>query len=218
MLSNDFFNRDTIVVAKELLGKILNVRYEDIWLKVKIIETEAYYLNEKASHASLGYTEKRKALFMPSGTIYMYYARGKDSLNISCRGDGNAVLIKSGFPFMDKNDDYEKMLILMNKLNPMACGSSRKKEKLCCGQTLLCSSLNLKVGKWDKKTFNKEEFYIQDIGYYPKKIIQAQRLGIPKGRDEHLLYRFVDEKYARYCTKNPLKGGYSRKKELVLVQ
>ncbi|MDV3444008.1 DNA-3-methyladenine glycosylase, partial [Pseudomonas otitidis] len=34
------------------------------WLSARIIETEAYYLAEKGSHASLGYTEKRRALFL----------------------------------------------------------------------------------------------------------------------------------------------------------
>jgi len=43
-------------------------------LTAQILETEAYYLNDKASHASLGFTEKRKALFMPPGTIYMYFS------------------------------------------------------------------------------------------------------------------------------------------------
>src|SRR4051812_17780624 len=86
ILSSDFFNCDPCQVAKNLLGKILRVKYKSHWLSAMIIETEAYYLEDKGSHASLGFTEKRKALFMPPGTIYMYYARGGDSLNFSCRG------------------------------------------------------------------------------------------------------------------------------------
>ena len=38
---------------------------------------------------------------MPPGTIYIYYARGGDSLNVSCGGDGNAVLIKSAYAQSD---------------------------------------------------------------------------------------------------------------------
>ena len=79
MLSVNFFNDDAMQVAKELLGKVLCVKYRRAWLTAMIIETEAYYLHDKASHASLGYTEKRKALYMPPGTIYMYYSRGGDS-------------------------------------------------------------------------------------------------------------------------------------------
>ena len=91
-----FFERDPQVVACDLLGKALCHRVRGRWLWVCIVEAEAYYLAEKASHASLGYTEKRRALFMPPGTIYMYYARGGDSFNVSCAGAGNAVLVKAG--------------------------------------------------------------------------------------------------------------------------
>lgn len=203
-LSKQFFDRDAQQVARDLLGKMILRRYQDQWLCAKIIETEAYYLEEKGSHASLGFTEKRKALFMPAGTIYMYYARGGDSLNISCRGDGNAVLIKSAFP---ENDGNQAALQLMQTLNPIVNrqGIQREREvnKLCSGQTLLCKSLQLKVPEWDQQQFTKE-FYIADNQYRPDKIIQARRLGIPVGRDEHLLYRFVDHEYARYCTQNPL--------------
>ena len=102
-LTNSFFQRDACQVARDLLGKILCHHHAGTWLKAQIIETEAYYLHDKASHASLGYTEKRKALFMPPGTIYMYFARGRDSFNISCQGDGNAVLIKSAYPYAERS-------------------------------------------------------------------------------------------------------------------
>ena len=77
IVKTSFFNRDACLVAQQLLGKIIRRKYLGHWLAARIIETEAYYIEEKASHASLGYTEKRKALFMPAGTIYMYYARAK---------------------------------------------------------------------------------------------------------------------------------------------
>ncbi len=99
ILPNSYFNRDVCKVAESLLGKIIRKRFKEHWLSAQIIETEAYYMDEKGSHASLGFTPKRRALFMPPGTIYMYYSRGKDSFNISCKGKGNAVLIKSGIPY-----------------------------------------------------------------------------------------------------------------------
>jgi len=68
------------VLARALIGKVLRHRVDHpdggrIWLAAKIIETEAYYLTEKGSHSSLGWTEARRAMFMEPGTIYMYYAR-----------------------------------------------------------------------------------------------------------------------------------------------
>ena len=94
-------------------GKIIYSKYNDLWLTAQILETEAYYLNDKASHASLGFTEKRKALFMPPRTIYMYFSRGSDSLNISCHGEGNAVLIKSGYPIKNSGS-FGVMIKLIN--------------------------------------------------------------------------------------------------------
>lgn len=204
MLNKTFFNRDATKVAKELLGKVLRVRYGKFWLSAMIIETEAYYLREKASHASLGFTEKRKALFMPAATIYMYHSRAGDSLNISCRGKGNAVLIKSGIPFQDAKT-APNMLAVMHELNPTKNNSKKRSDmKLCAGQALLCKSLNLKIKKWNQQQFDPQHFYIEDVGYRPEKILVTTRLGITKGRDEHLLLRFIDFKYAAYCTDNPL--------------
>jgi len=207
MLKQNFFDRDACLVAQQLLGKIIRRKYRGTWLSARIIETEAYYLAEKGSHASLGYTEKRRALFMPPATIYMYYARGKDSLNMSCRGEGNAVLVKSAFPFADQSTDcgtLETAINIMQQLNPAATGGKRPAEKLCSGQTLLCKSLDLKVSDWDSRQFDENIFYIDDAGIAVNKYIQTTRLGIPAGRDEHLMYRYIDYDYAAYCSSNPL--------------
>ena len=203
ILPISFFNQDACTVAKQLLGKVIRRKYKQYWLSAQIIETEAYYLKEKGSHASLGFTEKRKALFMPPGTIYMYYARGRDSLNISCRGKGNAVLIKSAFPFEDQLT-HPDAINEMQKLNPLPSGLIRPVIKLCKGQTLLCRSLYLKVVDWDQQQFDPCCFYLDNINKQPEKIIQTTRLGIPRGRDENLLFRFIDYNLSSYCTNNPL--------------
>lgn len=206
MLHQTFFNQDAQSLALALLGKVIYVSFQGHWLAAKIIETEAYYLKEKGSHASLGFTEKRKALFMPAGTIYMYYARGGDSLNVSAQGDGNAVLIKSGYPYQDSKT-ASGMLTIMQSLNPYKHKDvPRSIERLCAGQTLLCKSLGLKVPQWNQQQFTKNAFYMADVSYRPEQIIQTTRLGIPIGRDEHLPYRFVDAQYADYCSKKPPKS------------
>lgn len=197
-----FFDRMPDLVAQSLLGKVVAVRQGDVWLKARIIETEAYYLHEKASHSSLGYTEKRKALFMSPGTIYMYYARGGDSLNFSCKGEGNAVLIKSGFPISQQTGTSIK---IMQQNNPRKDGSPRDRGNLCGGQTLLCRSLGLKVPEWDAQQLTPGKLELWDDAYRPKKIIQTTRLGIPAMRDAHLHLRFIDHAFSDHCTKNPLR-------------
>ena len=210
ILDKQFFDLSPLDLAMALLGKVLRHRYIDpiarqsYWLAARIIETEAYYRNEKGSHSSLGYSEKRKAMFMPAGTIYMYYARGKDSLNFSARGAGNAVLVKSGVPYIDAISPQANVTV-MQALNPMANGGTpRAEEKLCSGQTLLCTALDLKVSRWNQNEMDPDNFYLEDIGYKPNAVIQCTRLGIPKGRDEHLPNRFIDHAFARSATSNPL--------------
>lgn len=177
-LPDRFFDRDAQVLARELLGKVIRHRVGDIWLCARIIETEAYYVAEKGSHASLGYTEKRKALFLDGGHIYMYYARGGDSLNFSAHGPGNAVLIKSAYPWVDEVSGPASLAqMLLN--NPDANGHPRPSQKLCAGQTLLCKALGLKVPVWDAKRFDQERLFVEDVGQTPTQIIQTTRLGIP---------------------------------------
>ncbi|MFJ7797888.1 DNA-3-methyladenine glycosylase [Pseudomonas sp. NPDC096950] len=215
-LPDAFFDRDAQTLARELLGKVIRHRVGDLWLSARIIETEAYYCEEKGSHASLGYTEKRKALFLDGGHIYMYYARGGDSLNFSAQGPGNAVLIKSAYPWVDELSGPASLAqMLLN--NPDAQGRPRPSQKLCAGQTLLCKSLGLKVPVWDAKRFDHEVLLVQDVGPAPAHIIQTTRLGIPHGRDEHLMYRFVDAAYAPYCTRNPLRRGQVEGRDYFLL-
>lgn len=203
ILPDSFYNQDACNVAKALLGKVIRRKYRNLWLSAQIIETEAYYRCEKGSHSSLGKTNKRMAMFMPAGTIYMYYARGRDSFNISVKGEGNAILLKSGRPYADKLLQG-KDINSMQKLNPQNNGQVRTEKKLCAGQTLLCRALNLKVSRWDQRRFRANELYIEETGYTPEKIVQTTRLGIPVGRDEQKLYRFIDLAYIDQCTSNPL--------------
>ena len=216
MLLDSFFDRDAVLVAQALLGKVIRRRWNGLWLAARIIETEAYYLDDRGSHASLGYTHKRRALFMPGGTIYMYYARGGDSLNFSTGGEGNAVLIKSGYPWTDAQSGPDALAAML-ALNPDSQGQPRALGRLCAGQTLLCKALALKVPDWDARGFDAEHLYVDDVGAHPPRLVQTTRLGIPAGRDEHLHYRFVDAAYARYCTRNPLRRGQRESDHFVWI-
>ena len=211
IVPHHFFNQEPLALARALIGKVLRHRVDHpdggkVWLAAKIIETEAYYLTEKGSHSSLGLTEARRAMFMEPGTIYMYYARGADSLNFSARGEGNGVLIKSGVAWSDRRSPAAS-LKLMQAMNPVN-GRARPLEKLCSGQTLLCRSLGLKVPEWNQQQLHRQKFIVDDVGYSPAQLVQAARLGIPRGRDEHLPYRFVDASHVGRATRNPLRDEH----------
>lgn len=115
-------------------------------------------------------------------------------------------LIKSGHPWLDRISG-DAALACMRQLNPAADGSERALGKLCAGQTLLCRSLGLKVPDWDAQRFDPQRLFVDDLDETPSQIIQAARLGIPHGRDEHLPYRFVDAAFAPFCTRNPMRRG-----------
>ena len=103
MLPQNFFDRDTLEVAKELVGKYLIRRYGKTMLAVKITETEAYIGRlDKACHAyQYRKTERTKTLFSSPGTAYVYLIYGMHCcLNFVTEPEGEpaAVLIRGAEP------------------------------------------------------------------------------------------------------------------------
>lgn len=77
-LSRDFYNRDTVPAARELLGKYLVRVLDGKTLVCRITETEAYVGRcDKACHAyNYKKTERTSALFQPPGHAYVYFIYG----------------------------------------------------------------------------------------------------------------------------------------------
>ena len=81
----------------------------------------------------------------------------------------------------------------------------------------LKNRLYITIKDWDQKAFDQNSFYIENTGNRVTKIIQTTRLGIPVGRDEHLMYRFIDYDFAKYCTSNPLsKRNWAEGKDYLI--
>lgn len=97
-LNRKFFNRNTVVVAQELLGKYLVRKMGHKFVKAKITETEAYCgPTDLACHASKGMTPRTKVMFGPPGHAYIYLIYGMyHCLNIVTEKNGYpaAVLIR----------------------------------------------------------------------------------------------------------------------------
>jgi len=201
-LPDAFFDRPPVDLAMALVGKVLRRRLDGLWLAASIVEAEAYAIDEKGSHSSLGRTPSREPMFAPPGTLYLYHSQGGDSLNLSARGGGNAVLVKSGVPWVDAASP-EETLDRMHALSPRRSGERRPAHRLCAGQALLCRALDLRVREWTGRRFDPASFFLEDVGRSPR-LVQARRLGIPAGRDEHLPWRFIDRDHVRSATKNPL--------------
>lgn len=98
-LKRDFYDRDTLTVARELLGCRLVREYEGKHLVGRITETEAYIGRcDKACHA-YGYrrTQRTETLFAKPGTAYLYLIYGiYTCLNFVTEPEGEpaAVLIR----------------------------------------------------------------------------------------------------------------------------
>lgn len=98
-LTAGFFQRETVLVARELLGKTL-VRVFDGGevRRYKITETEAYCGQEDlACHASKGRTPRTEVMFGDGGFVYVYLIYGMYwMLNFVTgqAGEGTAVLIR----------------------------------------------------------------------------------------------------------------------------
>jgi DNA-3-methyladenine glycosylase len=100
VLARGFFDRPTLEVARELLGKFLVRRYRDKELRLLISEVEAYDgPHDRASHASRGLTPRTRVMFGPAGIFYVYFTYGMHwLLNVVTGPPGYpaAVLIRGG--------------------------------------------------------------------------------------------------------------------------
>jgi len=97
-LGRDFYARDTLKVARELLGKRLVRVIDGERLSGLIVETEAYIGEEdRACHASRGRTPRTEVMYGPPGHAYIYFIYGMyHCLNVVTDGVGfpAAVLIR----------------------------------------------------------------------------------------------------------------------------
>jgi len=76
IIDREFYNRDTITVAKELLGCKLCRKINGQTLCGIIVETEAYTQNDPACHAFRGKTPRAITLFKQPGIAYVYFIYG----------------------------------------------------------------------------------------------------------------------------------------------
>lgn len=95
-LPREFYARDTIVVARELLGKFLIHNSGGLERVGRIVEVEAYLgPHDLAAHSSKGLTARTQALFGPPGHAYVYLIYGMYHCFNTVTGNGSGVLIRA---------------------------------------------------------------------------------------------------------------------------
>lgn len=176
-LSRNFYNRDTRLVAEELIGKILVHVSSEVILSGRITETEAYIgAIDKACHCYNGKMTKRtKVMFGQPGRSYIYLIYGiYYCFNIVTEkeGNGSAVLIrglepKNGISEMCKNR-YGNSIEEITK---------KQLSNLSNGPGKLCKALNITKNE-NNLDITKNKLYVIDDGYKDFKIIKAKRVNI----------------------------------------
>jgi DNA-3-methyladenine glycosylase len=181
-----FYNRgDVVLIAKELIGKILVTNFNNLLTAARIVETEAYNgIADKASHAFGGRRTKRtEVMFGAGGKAYVYLCYGIHHLfNVVTNvGDiPHAILIRSGEPLIG----VDIMLERARKL--------RLDETLTRGPGNLSKALGITT-KHTGSDLSGEEIYIADDGWRPgdETILTSARIGVDYAAEDALLpYRF----------------------------
>jgi len=137
-LPRSFYNRNTTVVARELLGKLL-VRTERGTERIgKIVETEAYLgPHDLAAHSSRGLTERTKVMFGPPGHAYVYFIYGMyHCMNVVTERGGHASAV------------------LLRALEPV-----KNLEGRTCGPGLLCRAMHVDR-RFNGHDLLSDDFYI----------------------------------------------------------
>jgi DNA-3-methyladenine glycosylase len=121
-LPRAFYDRDTIVVAKELLGKFLVHKSHGVKRIGKIVEVEAYLgPHDLAAHSSKGRTERTKTMFGPPGHAYVYFIYGMyHCMNVVTEREGHASAV------------------LLRAIEPVENVAGRT-----CGPGLLCRAMEI---------------------------------------------------------------------------
>ena len=100
VLPRSFYERPPDVVARELLGCVVEAESPDGVVAVRLVETEAYAgPDDAASHAWRGPTPRTAVMFGPPGRSYVYFSYGMHwALNLVCEPQGRAaaVLLRAG--------------------------------------------------------------------------------------------------------------------------
>lgn len=198
-LGDAFYNRpDVLLVAKELIGKILVTNFDNNLTAARIVETEAY--NGAADKASHAYNNRRTArteiMFGQPGTAYVYLCYGIHHLfNVvsNAKNIPHAVLIRGAEPVYG----FDTMLNRSRKL--------RLDTTITKGPGNVSKALGISTAHTGFDLLQKN-IYITDDRHnsYTALIHTSARIGVDYAAEDALLpYRF-------YVKGNPFVSGKPR--------
>jgi DNA-3-methyladenine glycosylase len=180
-LPREFYERPTLRVAKNLLGKYIVFRHPEGKLSARIVEVEAYIgKNDAACHASKGKTKRTSVMFGPGGFSYIYFIYGMyHCLNFVSETEEKpaAILLRAAEP--------ESGIEIMQSNSP-----GKSTADLLKGPGCFCRSFGLTTEQ-SGLDLTKNKLYLEDHGEKLKRIERSTRVGINVATDK--MWRFFDK-------------------------
>jgi DNA-3-methyladenine glycosylase len=192
VLTRDFYNRPTLTVAADLLGKVLVHRTPAGVAAGMIVETEAYIgEDDPACHAAPGPTRRNAPLYGPPGLAYVYLNYGIHYLvNAVTEAEGHpaAVLIRALSP-------VEGIRLMQKRRAPG--GQHVDPVNLCRGPGNLTRALGITLTD-NLLDLTSSQLSIEDRGLTPEGVSSGPRIGIRVG---------VERPWRRWVTGHPSVSG-----------
>jgi len=175
VLPRAFYERETEIVAREMLGTVLECETSAGIASGIIVETEAYLgEHDLACHAAAGRTARTETLYGPPGTSYVYFIYGMYwCFNAVTRAEGlpSAVLVRAVEPLAG--------IDLMRKRRSLI----RNEVDLTSGPGKLCTALGIE-GSMSAKSLQRKPLVIREGDGIPDdKIEVTTRIGITRSAD-----------------------------------
>ena len=186
ILEKEFYERETVTVAKQLIGKKLTRKIKDVKLIGIITETEAYRgKDDPASHAAANLTNRNRIMFGPVGRSYVYFTYGMYfMLNVvakSKKQNAGAVLIRGIYP-----QDGIKIMIENRGIKDI--------NKIANGPGKLTMAMNISMKENNLDLTKKSSIYISE-GIIPRKIKKIPRIGISKAVEKEWNFSINSKDY-----------------------
>jgi len=187
VLPQSFYDRETEIVAREMLGTVLECETGDGVARGIIVETEAYLgEHDLACHAAAGRTARTEHLYGPPGISYVYFIYGMYwCFNAVTRAEGepSAVLVRALEPLDG--------LTLMHKRRPRI----KNDVELTNGPGKLCTALGI-TGAMTGKSLQRKPIVIREgAGVADNDVEVTARIGITKSADWPLRFIIRGNKY-----------------------
>jgi DNA-3-methyladenine glycosylase len=190
-LDQEFYARETLQVAKELLGKVLVHEINGVKIKGRIVETEAYIGSiDKACHAFGGKrTPRTEPLYGKPGIAYVYFIYGMyHCFNVITMEEGSpeGILIRAIEP-MGGLEEMAK-LRFGKSYNEL---TKTQIKNLTSGPSKLCIAFSIDK-ECNKQDLCSSNLYIEDCDEIDKfEIIETKRIGIDYAEEaKDFLWRF----------------------------